>query len=176
MGVATAALLPSFTLTGAYSANGTQASGILDANGRAWSFGGAAAAPLFEGGTLWFKRRAAIDQYHQAVAEYQSVVLASFAQVADSLRALEHDAAALNAQEEALRTAREALHLIQINYEAGLATYLDVLNSNFQYYQAVINDLQGIAARYQDTVALYIALGGGWSATPAAVPASRTSR
>jgi NodT family efflux transporter outer membrane factor (OMF) lipoprotein len=168
VGVATAALLPSFTLTGAYSANGTQTSGILNGSGRAWSFGGAVAAPVFEGGTLWFRRRAATDQYHQAIAQYQSVVLASFAQVADSLRALDHDAEALNAQEEALRTAKEALHLIQINYEAGLATYLDVLTSNSQYHQAVINDLQAIAARYQDTVALYVALGGGWSATPAA--------
>lgn len=165
VGVATAALLPSFTLTGSYSANGTQSSGILNSNGRAWSFGGAVAAPVFEGGTLWFRRKAAIDQYQQAIAQYRSVVLAAFAQVADSLRALEHDAATLGAQDEALRTSKEALHLVQINYEAGLATYLDVLNSNSQYHQAVIHDLQVVAARYQDTVALYVALGGGWSAS-----------
>jgi NodT family efflux transporter outer membrane factor (OMF) lipoprotein len=166
VGVATAALLPNFTLTGSYSANGTQSSNILNTNGRAWSFGGAVAAPVFEGGTLWFRRKAAIDQYQQAVAQYRSVVLAAFAQVADSLRALDHDAATLSAQEEALRTSKEALHLIQVNYEAGLATYLEVLISNTQYHQAVINALQAVAARYQDTVALYIALGGGWSATP----------
>jgi outer membrane protein TolC len=54
------------------------------------------------------------------MALYRQVVLAAFAQVADTLRALEHDAAALKAQDEALRTAREALRLVQINYEAGL--------------------------------------------------------
>ena len=57
---------------------------------------------------------------------------------------------------------REALHLVEINYEAGLNTYLDVLSADAQYHQAVINDLQAIALRYQDTVALYVALGGGW--------------
>ncbi len=39
VGVATAALLPNFTLTGGYSANGTQSSNILNSEGRAWSLG-----------------------------------------------------------------------------------------------------------------------------------------
>ena len=55
---------------------------------------------------------------------------------------------------------------MQANYEAGLDTYLDVLNADAQYHQARINDLQAIAVRYQDTVALYVALGGGWWAGP----------
>ena len=96
------------------------------------------------------------------MALYRQTVLGAFAQVADTLRALEHDAAALRAEDEALRTAKEALHLVQINYEAGLDTYLDVLIADAQYHQAMINDLQAIAVRYQDTVALYVALGGGW--------------
>ncbi|HEV2229337.1 MAG TPA: hypothetical protein VGR86_10310 [Steroidobacteraceae bacterium] len=48
-----------------------------------------------------------------------------------------------------------------------------MLSADAQYYQAVINDLQMAAVRYQDTVALYVALGGGWwrtAAAPAAVP------
>jgi outer membrane protein TolC len=54
------------------------------------------------------------------------------------------------------------LHLVQINYAAGLSTYLDVLSADAQYHQAMINDFQSIAVRYQDTVALYVALGGSW--------------
>ena len=64
--------------------------------------------------------------------------------------------------EEALRTADQALHLIQANYQAGLATYLDVLNADAQYHQANIAERHAIAVRYQDTVALFAALGGGW--------------
>jgi NodT family efflux transporter outer membrane factor (OMF) lipoprotein len=166
IGVATAALLPSITLSGAYSANGSTTHSMLSANGRAWSFGGDATAPLFEGGTLWFRRKAAVDNYHQAMALYRQTVLGAFGQVADTLRALDHDAAVLRAQDEALRTAKEALRLVQINYEAGLNTYLDVLSADTQYHQAMINDLQATAVRYQDTVALYVALGGGWWTTP----------
>jgi hypothetical protein len=54
------------------------------------------------------------------------------------------------------------LHLVQVNYEAGLATYLDVLSADTQYHQAKIAELQAIAVRYQDTVALFAAIGGGW--------------
>ena len=162
VGVATAALLPAITLSGSYSANGTTASTLTAANGRAWDFGAALTQPVFEGGTLWYRRKEAIDSYEQARALYRQVVLAAFAQVADTLRALEHDAAALAAQDEALRTAREALRLVQVNYQAGLDGYLDVLSADAQYHQALINELQAVAVRYQDTVALYVALGGGW--------------
>lgn len=51
---------------------------------------------------------------------------------------------------------------MQVNYEAGIATYLDVLIADAQFHQAKLADLQAIAVRYQDTVALFAALGGGW--------------
>jgi outer membrane protein TolC len=89
-------------------------------------------------------------------------VLGAFEQVADTLRALDHDAAALQAEMVALTTAEQALHLVQVKYEAGLITYLDVLNADTQYHQAKIAELQAIAVRYQDTVALFAAIGGGW--------------
>ncbi len=68
---------------------------------------------------------------------------------------------------------------MQANYEAGLNTYLDVLAADAQYHQAVINELQIAAVRYQDTVALYVALGGGWwteAAGPEPVPSRSATR
>lgn len=162
VGVATAAMLPSVTLSGTYGTNNTAMNNLFSSAGHFWSFGADVTAPLFEGGKLWFQRKAAIDAYRQTMALYRQTVLSAFAQVADTLRALDHDAAALQAQEKALKAAEEALHLVQANYAAGLATYLEVLTADAQYYQAKINDLETIAVRYQDTVALFTALGGGW--------------
>jgi NodT family efflux transporter outer membrane factor (OMF) lipoprotein len=162
IGVATAALLPSVTLDGAYSANGLGTNRLFATAGRAWSFGGDVTAPLFEGGTLWYQRKAALETYRQTTALYRQTVLTAFEQVTDTLRALDHDAAALRAEDEALRSASEALHLVQTHYASGLVTYLDVLAADAQYHQAAINDLETEAQRYQDTVALYVALGGGW--------------
>ena len=162
IGVATAALLPSITLSGSLGTNATSTGNLFAANGNFWSVGANATQTLFDGGTLWFKRKAAIDNYQQAMATYRQTVLSAFGQVADTLRALDHDAAVLQAEEEALSTADQALHLVQANYQAGLATYLDVLIADAQYHQAKIADLQALAVRYQDTVALFAALGGGW--------------
>ncbi|MGO8975218.1 MAG: efflux transporter outer membrane subunit [Steroidobacteraceae bacterium] len=162
IGVATAAMLPSVTLSGGAAGASNSSSSLFPANGRAWSIGADATVPVFQGGTLWYKRKAAVDTYHQAMAAYRQTVLSAFEQVADTLRALDHDAATLAADDEALADAAQALKLIQANYRAGLVTYLDVLNANAQYQQALINDVQAIAVRYQDTVALFAALGGGW--------------
>lgn len=116
-----------------------------------------------------------MDSYKQTMALYRQTVLGAFEQVADSQRALDHDAQTLLAQEEALATAEQALRLIQANYRAGLATYLDVLNADAQYHQATIAEIQAVAVRYQDTVALIAALGGGWWNTAPGAAGAGTS-
>ena len=61
-----------------------------------------------------------------------------------------------------MRAAEEALRLVQANYAAGLAGYLDVLAADQQYQQSRIAYVAATAQRLQDTVALYVGLGGGW--------------
>jgi outer membrane protein TolC len=117
-------------------------------------------------GTLWENRKAAVEAYNAAMAGYRQTVLSAFAQVADTLRALEHDAQILAAEDEAFASARRALHLVQANYAAGLATYTEVLVADGQYHQTMIADIGAMAVRYQDTVALFTALGGGWWNAP----------
>jgi outer membrane protein TolC len=51
---------------------------------------------------------------------------------------------------------------VQANFQAGPANYSDVLIADVQYHRAKIADVQAIAVRYQDTVARFVALGGGW--------------
>jgi NodT family efflux transporter outer membrane factor (OMF) lipoprotein len=162
IGVATAALLPSFTLNGTYGAGSNTIDNLFNSNNAFWNLGANVTAPLFRGGTLWFGRQAAIDAYKLSSANYRQTVLSAFAQVADTLRALEHDAELVYAQSQAVSASENALKLIQANYQAGTANYLQVLVANGQYQQAAIGYIQAKAQRYQDTVALFVALGGGW--------------
>ena len=168
IGVATAAMYPSFELNAGYGLAGTSLGNLPAANGKFWSVGPALSLPLFQGGRLWFGRQAAIDAYQQTQATYRQTVLAAFAQVADSLQALQHDAQALAAQSQARQTAAAALALLQANYRAGLASYLDVLSADVQLEQTTIAYVQALAQRQQDTVALFVALGGGWWNSPPA--------
>ncbi len=162
IGVATAALFPSFTLSGAYGVGSNTINDLFKTDSVFWNFGATATAPLFRGGTLWFRRKAAIEAYQVASANYRQTALSAFAQIADTLRALEHDAESVKAQSYALSKATESLQLIQKNYEAGLANYLQVLIVDIQFYQARIGYIQAKTQRLQDTVALFTALGGGW--------------
>lgn len=162
IGVATAALFPSITLTSDYGVNATRTRNLLNQASSFWSIGAAVTAPVFHGGTLEAERQAAIDAHEAALADYRETVLSAFTQVADTMRALDHDAEALDAQSRAQERAKEALDLIQANYAAGLANYLQLELATIQYQQARIASIQARTQRFQDTVALYLALGGGW--------------
>jgi NodT family efflux transporter outer membrane factor (OMF) lipoprotein len=161
IGIATAAMYPSISLSGTYGGASTTLAS-LSAVSKFWSIGPTITTPVFQGNSLWYVRRAAIDAWQQSQATYRQTVLGAFEQVADALKALEHDAEGLQAQVEAKRTAGEALNLLQVNYRAGLVAYPDVLTADVQYHQATIAWLQTVAQRQQDTVALFAALGVGW--------------
>ncbi len=162
VGVATAALFPSLAVTAGYGANGGQVSNLFSTNSQFWNFGVGLAQPLFDGGTLWFKRKAAKDEFDATLSDYRQTVLNALQQVADTLRALEHDGETLSGEDQALGSADQALHLVQTNYQAGLTNYTQVLIADMQYQQAKLADVQAMAVRYQDAVALYVAMGGGW--------------
>lgn len=168
IGVATAAMLPNLTLSANFGTNATAGDSLFSPASSFWSLGAGLTQPIFHGGALYYQRKAAMDARDAAAADYRQTVLASFQQVADTLRGLGHDADALAAQTEAVETAERALRLIQANYQAGIGTYLQVLVADGQYLQARSGYVQAAAQRLQDTVAMYVALGGGWTdATPA---------
>jgi outer membrane protein TolC len=95
-------------------------------------------------------------------ANYRQTVLTAFQQVADSINGIEHDAEGLQAATDARHAASENLQLVQANLQAGIAADLDVLVADVQFHQADIAWQQAMAQRHQDTVALFVALGGGW--------------
>jgi NodT family efflux transporter outer membrane factor (OMF) lipoprotein len=159
---ATAELFPSVSLSGTYGLSNTKFRNLSDANSKFWSVGPSVNIPIFHGGALWYRRKAAINAYQKSLADYRQTVLSAFQQVADTLKALEHDAQSLRAQSAALQAAEDALKIREANYRAGVVSYLEVLAANAQFYQAKIGYLQILAQRYQDTTALFVALGGGW--------------
>ena len=163
IGVATAAQYPSFSLNASYGSAGTSFGNAFGPEGRFWSIGPSLLAPLLNGGTLEAQKQSAVHAYEVQQANYRQTVLAAFAQVADALNALEHDAQTLQAQVIARDAANEALHLLQVNLRSGLVAYVDVLSADVQLHLATIAYLQALAQRHQDTVALFVALGGGWS-------------
>jgi len=160
IGVATAQLYPDLTLSAAWTQQSGALGTFLDPASAAWSIGASLTAPLFHGGTLEAQRRAAVEGFNAELAVYRQTVLQSFGQVADVLRALEHDAELVAAERRALDTAEASLKLTQDSFSAGQATFLQVLVAQRLYQEARLGYVRARAQRYLDTAQLYVALGG----------------
>jgi NodT family efflux transporter outer membrane factor (OMF) lipoprotein len=161
VGVATANLYPRITLSGSIGSEANRSGDLFTGHAGVWTMGASLLQPIFHGGELTARRRAAIAAYDRAFAQYRDTVLRAFQNVADALRALEVDARLLEAQAESEAVARESFELTQKQYELGGANYLSLLNAERQYQRARISLVQAQAARFADTAALFQALGGG---------------
>jgi NodT family efflux transporter outer membrane factor (OMF) lipoprotein len=163
IGVATASMLPQLTLSSSYYGyESVHLASLFTPGANAWSLGAGITQPIFEGGALRAKRRAAIDTYEQAGAQYRLIVLQAFQNVADTLNALDTDAQALSAEFDAVNAAKASIDLIQKQYDDGAADYVSLLTAEQSYQQARIAYVRAVASRYTDTVTLFQALGGGW--------------
>jgi NodT family efflux transporter outer membrane factor (OMF) lipoprotein len=162
IGVARANRLPSFNLTGDIGSMALAFGNIFSAGNGFRDATAGVTQPIFEGGTLMHKERAARAAYVQADEQYRSTVLTAFQNVADTLHALEQDADGLKAAVAARDAARVTLDLTTRQMQVGYTNYLALLSAEQNYQQAVINLVQAQSNRYADTAALFQALGGGW--------------
>lgn len=162
VGVATANQFPQISLTAAYGGMSPTASGLTNKEWSFWNLGAGVAQPLFDAGALSAKKRASVAAYDQADAQYRATVLVAFQNVADSLQALDLDAKTLKQQVEVETVARQTLEMTSRQFELGALNSLALLDAKRNYQSARIALVQAEAARYADTAALFLALGGGW--------------
>lgn len=162
VGVATANMLPQITLTGSVGHEALSAASLFTPQTLLWSLASGITQPLFQGGTLLFKRRAAIATMRSAAATYQNTVVLAFQNVSDTLLALHYDASTLAADTIYQQSAKRSLAVTENQYRLGGAPYTAVLTAEQTYQTAAIARIKASAQRYADTAALFQALGGGW--------------
>ena len=162
VGVATANLFPQINLTGSIGSEALSASKLFTGGTAAWSVGTSLTQPIFHGGELVHKRRAALADLDNAAAQYRQTVLAAMQDVADTLRALEADARNLQAEAVAEDLASKSLDITRKQFAAGGVSHVQMLIAERAYSEAHQARVQAEGARYSDTAALYQALGGGW--------------
>lgn len=168
VGVATANLFPQVPLTGSYGWESLVLTSMLERSKIIWAMVANATQPLFKGGSLMAARRAAIANFDVALANYRQAVLTAFQNVADSLKAIQHDSNTLYSFKNAENAAHQSLILTTQQFHLGGTTYLALLIAQQQYELARLNRIRSQAARYTDTAALFQALGGGWWHYPCA--------
>ncbi len=162
IGVAIANRLPQITLTGNAGAASAQFAQLATPGSALWMIAGSAAQTIFDAGTLANKQRAAEEEANQSLAQYRSVVLAAFQNVADVLRALQAGTRAISAAADAERSATESITLVRKQVDQGQISVPLLLAAQQAYLQTSLARLDAQAAQLANAVALFQALGGGW--------------
>jgi len=162
VGVAIAARLPSFPLTGNVGSQSAEFGNLFSSPNFFWTVTGAIAAPIYEGGQLKHKQKSAEALLDQAKAQYRGAALAAFQNVADSLQALQGDARSLDAATAVDQAAARSLATAKKQLDAGEASILPLLTAEQAQLQARAAVTQARAARLADSAALFQSLGGGW--------------
>ncbi|WP_343525499.1 efflux transporter outer membrane subunit [Sphingomonas sp.] len=162
VGVSIAARLPSFSIGAGAGGTSTGLSTLFRDGNPFWSLAGNLLQPIFDGGTLLKRQRAAEATLDQAKAQYRSTVLSAMQNVADVLQGISADAQALRTAAQADSAARHALDIAQAQARLGQVSGAATLNLQTAWLGTQAALVQGRAQRLSDTVLLYQALGGGW--------------
>lgn len=161
VGVAQAARFPQITLGASYGGNAAVFNQMFETGGPFWSLIGGVSAPVFQGGTLLHRKRAAEETMTQAGALYRSALITAFQNVSDSLQAVRYDADGMIYAANSERAAKRSLDIASKQFALGYISYLSLLQAQQTWQQAVMVRVQAQALRLGDTAAFYLALGGG---------------
>ena len=162
MGVAIANRLPSLTLTAQGGSQSNTFRQLFASGNGFWTLAATLTQPIFDGGTLLHRARAAWANLDQAEAQYRSTTLSAYQNVADTLAALRADADAMASAKAAEQAALASLRIIRLQVSLGQVSYLSILNAQQTALQANLAFVQARASRLTDTAALFQAMGGGW--------------
>lgn len=162
IGVAKAAYFPDIALTANSGFVSSALSSLFTGPAGFWSFGGALAQPIFEGGRIRSNVKLAEARQQELVLTYQQTIQQAFRGVSDSLIAYEKSHEYRQHQEELVLAAEDASRLSELRYRGGAADYLEVLTNDTNAFSAELGLAQAELNELLALVDIYRNLGGGW--------------
>lgn len=163
IGTADADFYPRITLTGAVGVQGADGSELSTARARWFSVGPSVYLPVFDGGRLKSKLALSEARHRLAGIAYQHTVLRAWHEVDDALLAY----VAERERHERLEIAQEqnqiAADVARRAYQEGTADFVSILIAQRRLTNGRLLLADSATACSLTVVALYRALGGGWS-------------
>jgi multidrug efflux system outer membrane protein len=161
IGAARAAFFPRISLTAALGSSSPEFSGLFDSGTKTWSFVPQLTVPIFDAGRNRANLNLAEVRKNIAVADYEKTIQVAFREVADALAARTYLADQVAAQRAIQEAQAERLRLLQLRFENGVASTLDVLDAQRELFDAQQQLVQARLLRTTSAIDLYRALGGG---------------
>jgi multidrug efflux system outer membrane protein len=161
IGAAQAMRWPSLNLSGLFGVASSSLS-TLTAAGLGWSATGVILGPIFQFGKNKRRVEMEIANTEAALRQYENTALQAFKEVEDALISIQTLHMEIIAQEQRSIAAMNAEYLSNERYDKGQTSYLEVLESQRQSFDAQLAFSQTKANLLNAYIALYKALGGGW--------------
>jgi multidrug efflux system outer membrane protein len=162
IGVATAAFYPSFAINASSGLSSASMGDLFQASALVWSLGANMSAPLFRGNLLKAQKQAAVAAHEAASADYRQTVLVSMREVETALQGGSILERRQVAQDRALAAARKTFELSVKRYQAGLVSFLDLVDAERTRLAAEQASNAIRAERLAVSVSLIKAIGGEW--------------
>ncbi len=164
IGAARAAFFPSIRLTAGAGTASAEMSGLFEGGSGSWSFMPSITLPIFQAGRLGANLDYAEIQKDIRIAQYEQAIQTAFQEVSDSLAARGTYGKQLAAQRDLVSNTAEYYQLADQRYQEGVDSYLNVLDAQRLLFNSQQQLVQDRLAQLSSEIALYKALGGGWTA------------
>ena len=161
IGAARAAFFPRISLTAAVGSSSPSLGGLFDAGSGSWSFAPQLVQPIFDAGRNRANLSLSEVRKNLAVADYEKTIQTAFREVADALAAREYLGEQVAAQRAVQDAQADRLNLLQLRFDNGVASTLDVLDAQRELFSAQQSLVQARLLRTTSAIDLYRALGGG---------------
>jgi len=162
IGVARSQYFPQIVLTANAGYQSSALTALFTGPAGFWTFGSTLAQPIFTAGRLRSNVRLAEAQEQEAVLFYQETIQGAFRDVSDGLIAYRKTQEFSEQQQLLVNSAQDAARLSHMRYSGGVASYLEVLTNETNYFSAELSLVQAQLNELLALVQLYRGLGGGW--------------
>jgi multidrug efflux system outer membrane protein len=162
IGVAKADFFPRVLLTGAAGGGSVLVNGEWFGPSGLLAIAPQVTLPIFNTGRIGASVDSAEARAQEALVRYQQAVQQAFREVSDALVEHRKRGESRIQQEALVNSLRDAARLANIRYRGGVTSYLEVLDTERQLFDAELALAQAQRDEVLAVVRLYRALGGGW--------------
>lgn len=161
IGAARAAFFPRISLTASLGLAGSTPAQLTDSGSRQWQIAPQFTLPLLDWGVNQANLEVAELQKDINIANYQQVIQQAFKEVRDEMEARYTLDDQLQAQQDLTQASQRSLDLARSRFDAGIDSYLDVLDAQRSNINSQLNLISIDLQRLRNQLTLFKALGGG---------------
>ncbi|MEN6307809.1 MAG: efflux transporter outer membrane subunit [Anaerohalosphaeraceae bacterium] len=164
IGVATADLYPSFSLSGTLALEAQRIDDVGEWNSRTWGFGPGFRWTIFDGGRIRNNILFEEAKAQETLNLYKQTILLAVEEVENAMVSYQEEQVKYEALDRSVVASQKSVELVNDLYMNGLTDFQNVLDMERFLSQQQDKLAQSRGTVVKNLVRVYKALGGGWSA------------